>query len=70
MHHIQHVPAPPASYPASAAAPSTNSGRGSAVDSRANHDLRRHQEMLAKQQQDAERESQRVLAGGLPTPYA
>ncbi|KAF8753546.1 hypothetical protein RHS01_06967 [Rhizoctonia solani] len=71
MHHIQHVPAPPpANYPASAAAPGGNPGRGSAVDSRANQDLRRHQEMLVKQQQDAERESQRVLAGGLPTPYA
>ncbi|KAJ1307863.1 hypothetical protein OPQ81_001943 [Rhizoctonia solani] len=71
MHHIQHVPAPPpANYPTSAAAPSTNSGRSSVVDARANQDLRRHQEMLVKQQQDAERESQRVLAGGLPTPYA
>ncbi|KAG8732504.1 hypothetical protein FRC11_013157 [Ceratobasidium sp. 423] len=70
MHHIQHVPAPPTNYPPSAAAPSANPGRGSAVDARANQDLRRHQEMLVKQQQDAERESQRVLAGGLPTPYA
>ncbi|CAE6424151.1 unnamed protein product [Rhizoctonia solani] len=71
MHHIQHVPAPPpTNYPASAAAPGANPNRGSVVDARANQDLRRHQEMLAKQQQDAERESQRVLAGGLPTPYA
>ncbi|CAE6447216.1 unnamed protein product [Rhizoctonia solani] len=70
MHHIQHVPAPPTNYPPSAAASSANPVRGSTTDNRANQDLRRHQEMLVKQQQDAERESQRVLAGGLPTPYA
>lgn len=74
MHHIQHVPPPPAqSGFAAALSGSTNGARsagGSAPDSRANQDLRRHHDMMIKQQQDAERENARVLAGALPTPYA
>ncbi|KAF8606582.1 hypothetical protein BDV93DRAFT_349245 [Ceratobasidium sp. AG-I] len=74
MHHIQHIPPPPAqSGFAAALSSSTNGNRptgGSAADSRANQDLRRHHDMMIKQQQDAERENARVLAGGLPTPYA
>ncbi|KAB5593971.1 Siderophore biosynthesis regulatory protein URBS1 [Ceratobasidium theobromae] len=70
MHHIQHVPPAPPGYPPLASLPAPSSGRSSGTDSRANQDLRRHHEMLIKQQQDAERENARVLAGGLPTPYA
>ncbi|KAG9128080.1 hypothetical protein FRC07_005220 [Ceratobasidium sp. 392] len=72
MHHIQHVPPPPAQSGYAAALGTSNGNRlaSSVADSRANQDLRRHQEMLIKQQQDAERENARVLAGGLPTPYA
>ncbi|KAG8748233.1 hypothetical protein FRC10_007621 [Ceratobasidium sp. 414] len=73
MPHIQHVPPQPAqSGYAAALGASNNANRpsSSVADSRANQDLRRHQEMIIKQQQDAERESARVLAGGLPTPYA
>jgi hypothetical protein len=73
MHHIQHVPPPPAqSGYAAALGASNNANRstGASADSRVNQDLRRHHEMMVKQQQDAERENARVLAGGLPTPYA
>ncbi|KAG8762672.1 hypothetical protein FRC12_008921 [Ceratobasidium sp. 428] len=73
MHHIQHVPPPPAQSGYAAALGASNGvnrSNSNSADSRANQDLRRHQEMLIKQQQDAERENARVLAGGLPTPYA
>ncbi|KAG8701381.1 hypothetical protein FRC08_004105 [Ceratobasidium sp. 394] len=72
MHHIQHVPPQSAQsgYAAALGASNANRSSSSAADSRANQDLRRHQEMMIKQQQDAERENARVLAGGLPTPYA
>ncbi|KAG9104226.1 hypothetical protein FRC06_004443 [Ceratobasidium sp. 370] len=72
MPHIQHVPPQPAQsgYAAALGASNVNRSSSSAADSRANQDLRRHQEMIIKQQQDAERENARVLAGALPAPYA
>ncbi|QRV75001.1 GATA type zinc finger [Ceratobasidium sp. AG-Ba] len=72
MHHIQHVPPQPvpSGYAAALGASNTTRSSSNSGDSKANQELRRHQEMLLKQQQDAERENARVLAGGLPTPYA